>query len=70
MKSRGFSLGLTDAPGAWWPIVSAPAPEHLRAAALGVGSQFLGGARLADARLTHQHDQPALARKGVIQGRH
>ncbi len=36
------------------------APQHLGSTGIGIGSQFLGGAGLADARLPHQHHQPSV----------
>ena len=52
--------------GSALPLV-ASSPEHLGVAEPGVGRELLRGARLADARLSHQHEQPAATRKGVLQ---
>ena len=47
----------------------APAPKDLGALLFSEGCQLLGRAGLADARLSGQHHQPALAGQGIIQGR-
>ncbi len=47
----------------------AAAPQDLGAAQPGVGRQLLRGARLADARLAHQHEDAAASRERVVEGR-
>ena len=75
----GSHVGLRARRGRWWRRRRGPpgprasrrragglvgaAPEHLGAAHAGVGLQLLGRARLADARLAHQHHERSRARR-------
>jgi hypothetical protein len=50
-------------------LLRAPSPQDLGAPFAGDGGQLLGSARLADARLAHEHDEPPAPGKRVIERR-